>query len=206
MARAFLVGQRNSREFVGVIDAGHPHLDGCFQIAVQDCGDAFFVHSDMSRRIGEFLMDDFGDLAQADRFHKNLVGLQKDGGHGRLEHGVVAEHERYSLGLCVAHSIDHGEPIGGIRHVEVGEQYIEVFGRDESQGFAYGDGGHHFKAVAFQALLIRNPDVFFVFRKQNSRFFHHRIGLPKGTRISRCGHSEQEPERIEVPTSIPREI
>jgi hypothetical protein len=143
-------------------------------------------------------MDDFGDLAEPDRLHKNLVGLQEDGGHSRLEHGVVAEHERYSVGLCVAHGVDDGEAIGGIRHVEIREQNVEVFGREESQSFAYGDGGYHFKAVAFQALLIRGSDVLFVFGKQNSRFFHHRLGLPKGTRISGCCHSEQESGRMAV--------
>ncbi len=102
--------------------------------------------------------------AKADGIHKNLVGLQEKGGHRRLEHGVVAEHERYGVGLCMAHGIDDGEPVGGVRHVEIGKQNVKWFRRNKSKGFAYRGSRRHFKAVALQALVKRDADVVFVFR------------------------------------------
>ena len=94
-------------------------------------------------------MDDLGDLAEANRFHQYLVCLKEDSCHGGLEHGVVAEHQSHSVGLCVAHRVNYGKTITGIRHVKVGEQDIEVFRGNKSQGFANGGGGRHGKPLAF---------------------------------------------------------
>lgn len=96
--------------------------------------------------------EDRGDFCEANRFHENLIGLQEYGGHGRLKQGIVAEHQSPGVGLRVAHRVDDGKPIAGIRHVQIGQQDIEYFRGNEFQGFTNGVGGRHVEAVAFQAL------------------------------------------------------
>jgi len=160
-----------------VLHAGHPTLDGLVEITLQNFGDPFFVHRHMDRRVRELLLDDFGNLRKANRFHKDLIGLQEEATQGRLKHGVATEHERYSVGLCMAHGIDDGKPITSIRHVQVGEQHIEVFNRNKSERFVYVGGGYHVKPVAFQAFLERGEDVVVVVREQNSMLLHKNIYL-----------------------------
>jgi len=113
----------------------------------------------MDRRVRELLLDDFGNLRKANRFHKDLIGCRRRPLKAALKHGVATEHERYSVGLCMALALTTANPSQSIRHVQVGEQHIEVFNRNKSERFVYVGGGYHVKPVAFQAFLERGEDV-----------------------------------------------
>ena len=141
-------------------------------------------------------MDDLGNFTESNRFHEDLIGLEEDGSHGGLKHRVVAEHEGYSVGLCVAHGVDYGKTITGIGHVEVREQDIEAFCKNKSQGFANGSGGGDDKPLALQAFLKRDANVVFVFRQQDFVFVHYRLDLSRDMATqdvaSQNGHREIE--------------
>jgi hypothetical protein len=48
------------------------------------------------------------------------------------------------------HGADHGQPIAGVGHLQVAQQYIEMLVSDEFQGVVYIRSRHHFKAVMFK--------------------------------------------------------
>jgi hypothetical protein len=70
----------------------------------------------------------------------------------------------------VAHGTDDGKSIPGIRHVQVGEQHVEVFRRNKSQRFVYAGGRYHFEPAAFQAFLEHGADVVVVVHEKDSTF------------------------------------
>jgi hypothetical protein len=51
--------------------------------------------------------------------------------------------------MCVAHGADDGKSIPSVRHVQVGEQDVEFFRRNESERFVYASGGNDFKPIGF---------------------------------------------------------
>jgi hypothetical protein len=66
------------------------------------------------------------------------------------------------MGMGVAHRADDRESITGIGHVQIGEENIEIFRRNESQGFVHGRGGHYLKTAVFQAFLKHGTKVVIV--------------------------------------------
>lgn len=177
MPGSILVREGNCRELVGAFDAAHPILNGLLQVTFENCGNALFADRRVGGRTREFFLDDRGDFAEGNRIQQDLVSLQENGGHSRLQHGVVAEHQSYSLWLRVAHGVDYGETITGIRHIQIGEQDVEGFRSNKPQGLADGAGRRDRKPLAFQAFLKRNANVVFVFRQQDFGFFHHSLDL-----------------------------
>jgi hypothetical protein len=58
----------------------------------------------------------------------------------------------------MAHGANHGETITGVRHVQVGEQYIKALCSDATERFAYARHGDYIKAVAFQCCPQHSSD------------------------------------------------
>jgi hypothetical protein len=70
----------------------------------------------------------------------------------------------------MAHRANNGETGACVWHVQVGEQHVEVFGRNVSQGFVHGVNWNHFEPLEFQAFPENIEDVFIVIREKNALF------------------------------------
>src|SRR5260370_19385946 len=152
-----LAAHRDGRHFLVALHARHPLGDGWTRITLQNSGNALFVDRHASRRFRELFLDYLSYLGHANRFHKDFIHLEEDGIRGLTKRWVACEQQRNSIGLCVAHSADDGKSISSIRHLQVGEKHVEVFGRNKIQRFVYGGGGDHFKPLAIQPLRGNGP-------------------------------------------------
>src|SRR5260370_5834104 len=150
-----LAAHRDGRHFLVALHARHAVGDGWTRITLQNSGNALFVDRHASRRFRELFLDYLSYLGHANRFHKDCIRLEEDGSHGLLKGWVAGEQQRNSIGLCMAHGADDGKSISSIRHLQVGEKHVEVFGRNKFQRFVYGGGGDHFEPLAFQDFLER---------------------------------------------------
>ncbi len=60
--------------------------------------------------------------------------------------------------MSVAHGADNSESITGLRHMQVGQQYVKALRSDATKGFAYARDRDYLKPVAFQRYIQHISD------------------------------------------------
>src|SRR5580698_7209232 len=98
---------------------------------LQYCGYSFFL--DPGRRLTseELFVDHFGQFPGLEWFHDDFVRLQKDSVHSALHIRVAADQQRKRIRLGVPHGGNQSKTITGVRHVQVGDKYVETLCDDK---------------------------------------------------------------------------
>ena len=80
-------------------------------------------------------------------FHDDLIGFQKDGGHGALHVGIATDKQRKSIRRGMAHRGYDGKAIAGILHMQVRDKNIEGLRRKQLQSSRHVDRSGYVKSL-----------------------------------------------------------
>ncbi|SPF41898.1 hypothetical protein SBA1_400043 [Candidatus Sulfotelmatobacter kueseliae] len=167
MSRTLVVAKQNVVEFPTLFCPCQPVFDDTGNTALQYRAHSLLFQPGGNLAVQHLFPDQVGEFPNLERFHQDFVRFQEDSGHGTLHVGVAADKQRKRIRLRVAHRGDYRETVAGVRHVQVGDEYVKALGSDMSQSFCHAGGCDYFKTPVFKVRGHHVANGIVVIDKQN---------------------------------------